>query len=89
MSAQITSKKAIPLIVAALVAIAVITAAVAYVLGSAWAAESAYAGDSSSESAACSSCCREDEPPASEKAASEPESCCADAAEVHKEAKRV
>jgi hypothetical protein len=89
MSVQITTKRALPLIVIALASLAVVTAAVAYVLGSSWAAESAYAGGSSSESAACSSCCREDEPPASEKAADEPESCCADAAEVHKEAKRV
>lgn len=91
---QITNKGALPFIIAAIAAIAVITAIVSYAIGSSWAAQSAYADGRPSEPAACSSCCGGEEAASSEAAGdkasgNEAESCCADAAEVHKEAKRV
>lgn len=78
---QITKNRALIVIVAAVAAIAIAIAA--YALGTTLGAESAYAGDSSSESAECSSCCREDKP-----AQKEPD-CCASAEEALKEVARV
>ncbi len=85
MSVQTTKKKSTTVIAIAVAAIVIAATILAFAVGGVLKTESVYAKGNPSEASSCSSCCHEEKAAANEPAKDEPESCCADASEVHKE----